>query len=77
MDTDGPGHVLLYHKGGDYININDIEILVQDMKVDNWKASYHKVVFDLGDVIEIPANRGDRISLVAKKAVIFRGVVPS
>ena len=86
MDSDSPGLVSFYHKGGDYINLDDIDIFVGDIKWENaWKQSYqdrnHKILFDLGDCIKINVNAanaksGDRITLVAKKAVIFRGVVP-
>jgi FlaG/FlaF family flagellin (archaellin) len=75
MDIDG-SDVLLYHKGGDYISIDDIDIFVQDKKLENsWKDNYHKVLFDLGDSIRIEKAK-NRITLVAKKAVIFRGEVP-
>jgi FlaG/FlaF family flagellin (archaellin) len=84
MYTDISGNVVLSHKGGDYINLDDIEIFVRDEKIESsWKGGYQKVLFDLGNEINVPAassggiNPGDKISLVAKKAVIFRGVVPS
>ena len=80
------GTVSLHHKGGDHISIDDIEIFVNDKKLDGrghgwkdtWKNSNHKLVFDLGDEIDLlgyPVSSGTRISLVAKQAVIFRGVV--
>jgi FlaG/FlaF family flagellin (archaellin) len=76
MHIDDSNNVSLHHKGGDHVNIDDIEIFVHDVKIGNaWKSSYQKVVFDLGDVISISATSGQRISLVAKRAVIFRGVV--
>jgi FlaG/FlaF family flagellin (archaellin) len=76
MHVDNSGTVSLHHKGGDHISIDHIEISVDDVKIGNaWKSSYQKIVFDLGDAISIPATSGQRISLVAKRAVIFRGVV--
>ena len=80
MQSDSSG-VSLYHKGRDYINIDDIDIFVQDVNIGNaWKTTYkrlnNKILFDLGDVITIPANPGNKITLVTQKAVIFRGVVP-
>jgi len=44
-----------------------LEIIVNQLQTDPLP--------DLGDVISIPAASGQRISLVAKRAVIFRGVV--
>jgi FlaG/FlaF family flagellin (archaellin) len=81
MHSESPSVVSLYHKGGDYINLDDIDIFVQDEKLGNtWKERYqsqhHKILFDLGDVITIDAEPGNRITFVAKKAVIFRGGVP-
>ncbi|MDR2855095.1 MAG: type IV pilin N-terminal domain-containing protein [Methanomicrobiales archaeon] len=74
MHTDSTG-VSFYHKGGDYIRIDDMEIFVDDKNIGNyWKPS-GKIVFDLGDKITISAQSGNRVSIVVKQAVIFRGVV--
>ena len=78
MHSDGSGMVSLYHKGGDYLKLDDMEIFVDEVNVrDSWKPVYQKLTFDLGDVISISASSGSKIDIVTRQAVIFRGVVVS
>lgn len=70
--------VSLYHKGGDWVRITDIRILVNGQTENSWKKKYQNMTYDLGDRIlltEIPA--GATIGVAAKNAVIYTGVARS
>ncbi len=73
------GSVSLYHKGGDYIQKGNIEILVNDKRLKPANLTYNSdtLTFDLGDSVkfDIEGNNGKNIVImVAKGTVVFRGV---
>lgn len=69
------GSLNFYHKGGDWIKKEDIQIIQNGIRIESWKRYYNKPTFDLGDKIPVPdIIESGNISFVVKNAIIFSGV---
>lgn len=72
---DSSGTVSFYHKGGDWIKKEDIQIMQDGSRKDSWKDIYHNRTYDLGDVITVSdVESGKPISFIVKNSVLFSGV---
>ncbi|MDD1727592.1 MAG: type IV pilin N-terminal domain-containing protein [Methanospirillum sp.] len=70
------GYVAFYHKGGDWIRKENIQVFRNGYKIDSTRLLLQNLTFDLGDELGVSElTRGDNISIIAKNAVIFSGVV--
>ncbi len=82
MMTNTTEDITLYHKGGDWVQVKDLEIIVLNA---TRSRKYHhdtfillpeKQVFDIGSNITVPHLPGDeKVSLVIPRAVLFTGEV--
>ena len=76
-------NITLYHKGGDWVQAKDLEVIVADTNstrtypLGNFTLSPpEKQVFDIGSSITVPYQDGDKqVRLVTPRAVIFSGEV--
>ena len=70
------GYVAFYHKGGDWIRKENIQVFRNGYKIDSARLLLLNRTFDLGDELGVSElTRGDNISIVTKNAVVFSGVV--
>lgn len=83
MMTNTTDNVTLYHKGGDWVQARDLEIIVsnatttQRYRSGNFTLSPEKQVFDLGSSITVnyTATSNETVRLVTPRAVLFTGEV--
>ncbi|WP_343241557.1 type IV pilin N-terminal domain-containing protein, partial [Methanoculleus sp. UBA312] len=76
-------NITLYHKGGDWVQAKDLEVIVADTNstrtypLGNFTLSPpEKQVFDIGSSITVPYQDGDKqVRLVTPRAVLFSGEV--
>lgn len=68
--------VWLFHKGGDWVRVQDMRILVNGNQDWSWQAGYQNQTFDLGDRITVSGvHTGDTIGVVVKNSVVFSGTL--
>lgn len=89
MMTNTTDSITLHHKGGDWIQVKDLEIIVLNATksrryhydtlhhYDTFLLTPEKQVFDIGSNITVNCNvdGGEKVSLIAPRAVLFTGEV--
>jgi len=69
------GYVYFYHKGGDWVRKENIQVFRNGSRIDSKRIFLQKQTFDLGDKLGVSdITEGDPISIVVKNSVIFSGI---
>jgi len=69
------GYVYFYHKGGDWVRKENIQVFRNGSKIDSARIFLQNQTFDLGDKLGVSdITEGDSISIVVKNSVIFSGI---
>ncbi|WP_319579861.1 type IV pilin [uncultured Methanospirillum sp.] len=69
------GYLFFYHKGGDWIKKENVQIFRNGYKIDSARIFLKNQTFDLGDTLGVSdMSDGDKVSIVTKNSVIFTGI---
>jgi len=87
MSNDTSGKITLWHKGGDWVKIEDLTVIVGNgeknyrftRRDEHFTLVPNKTVFDLGSTITVKMSDGlkgnETVKLVTPRTVIFTGKV--